>query len=111
MLDLWVSKAMADNLLLTGEVLHQKWKTFADLVGVPADEQLSLSEGWLSRYKSRVGLKQIKCYGEAASALPDTINKEWLRVQTLLKDGGYARRDIFNGDKTGLSYAYVYYIL
>jgi hypothetical protein len=24
MLDLWVSKAMADNVLLTGEVLHQK---------------------------------------------------------------------------------------
>lgn len=111
MLDLWVSKAMADNLLLTGEVLRQKWKTFADLVGVPADEQLSLSEGWLSRYKSRVGLKQIKRYGEAASALPDTVNKERLWVQTLLKDGGYARRDIFNGDETGLSYAYVYYIL
>jgi hypothetical protein len=110
MLDLWVSKAMADNLLLTGEVLRQKWKTFADLVGVPVDEQLSLSEGWLSRYKSRVGLKQIKRYGEAASALPDTVSKERLRVRMLLKDGGYARRDIFNGDKTGLFYVYVHFI-
>jgi hypothetical protein len=45
MIDLWVSMAMADNLLLTGEVLHQKWKKFADLVGVPEDEQLNLSKG------------------------------------------------------------------
>jgi hypothetical protein len=38
MMDLWVLTAMADNLLLTVEVLHQKWKKFADLVGVPEDE-------------------------------------------------------------------------
>ncbi|KAF9228943.1 hypothetical protein BS17DRAFT_805636 [Gyrodon lividus] len=31
MLELWVSKAMADNLLLTGDILRQKWKDFANL--------------------------------------------------------------------------------
>lgn len=51
MLDLWVSKAMADKILLTGEVLRQKWKEFADLAAIPEDEQLCLSEGWLTRYK------------------------------------------------------------
>ena len=35
MLDLWVSKAMADKILLMGEVLCQKWKVFADLACVP----------------------------------------------------------------------------
>lgn len=35
MLDLWLSKAMVDNLLVTGEVLRQKWTTFANLAGVP----------------------------------------------------------------------------
>jgi len=38
MLDLWVSNAMANNVLLTGEVIRQKWKKFADLVGVPENE-------------------------------------------------------------------------
>jgi hypothetical protein len=33
MLDLWVSKAMVDGILLTGEVLCQKWKSFAIVVG------------------------------------------------------------------------------
>ena len=48
MLDLWVSKAMANKLLLTGEVLRQKWRCFANLAGVPEDKWLQLSDGWLS---------------------------------------------------------------
>ena len=51
MLDLWILKAMADNVLIMGEVLRQKWKTFADLCGVPDDERLTLSEGWLTKLK------------------------------------------------------------
>ena len=30
MLDLWVSKVMAHVIILTGEILHQKWRVFAD---------------------------------------------------------------------------------
>ncbi|KAF9221437.1 DDE-domain-containing protein [Gyrodon lividus] len=47
-------------------------ESFADLVGVPDDEHLGLSEGWLSQYKTQNGLKQTKCHGEAASALSET---------------------------------------
>jgi len=60
MLGVWILKAMADNMLLMGEVLHQKWKTFAELIGVPDDECLKLSEGWLNHYKAQNGLKGIK---------------------------------------------------
>ena len=38
MMYLWVSKAMDDGILLTGEVLRQKWQAFADLVGISEDE-------------------------------------------------------------------------
>ncbi|KIK76027.1 hypothetical protein PAXRUDRAFT_171064, partial [Paxillus rubicundulus Ve08.2h10] len=105
MLDLWVSKAMADKLLLTGEVIRQKWKAFADRAGVPTDKCISLSEGWLSRYKVRNGLKQTKCHGEAASASPQTVYKERLCMQGLIKNGGYKLRDVFNADESRLFYA------
>ena len=105
MLDLWVSKAMVDNILLTGEVLRQKWKSFADLAGVPDDERLNLSDGWLSRFKERNGLKGMKRHGKAASAAMDTVEKEQIRVQDLLRKLGYKSRDIFNADETGLFYA------
>lgn len=102
MLDLWVSKAMADGILLTGEVLRQKWRKFADLAGIPEDEWLNLSEGWLGRYtgKARIGLKQMKCHGEAASAAAETVEMERQHMQELLKKRRYQLCDIFNTDKS-----------
>jgi hypothetical protein len=105
MLDLWVSKAMRDKIQLTGEVLRQKWIAFADLAGIPDDERLNLSDGWLTRYKERIGLKEYKRHGEAASADPKTIEAERKRVQQLIEKYGYTLRDIFNMDETGLFYA------
>ncbi|KAG6330324.1 hypothetical protein ID866_8766, partial [Astraeus odoratus] len=48
MIDLWVSQAMDDGILLTREVLCQKWLQFVNLAGVPTNEHLLLSNGWLA---------------------------------------------------------------
>ena len=105
MMDLWVSKAMADGVLLTGEVLRQKWSSFADLDGVPEDERLKLSNGWLARFKQRNGLREMKRYGEAGSAKPETVEYERRRIQDLIREAGYEPRNIYNMDETGLLYA------
>ena len=104
MMDLWVLKAMGDGLLLTGEVLRQKWTQFADLVGVSADDRLELSNGWLEKFKKRNKLKEFKRHGEAASADPHAVDRERTRLRELLKKYGYPLRDIFNMDETGLFY-------
>ncbi len=52
MMDLWVVKAMENGIDLTGEVLRQKWMTFANFAGIPKDECLHLSNGWLARFKA-----------------------------------------------------------
>ncbi len=104
MMDLWVSKAMADNIILTGEVLRQQWTRFADLMGIPMDERLNLSNGWLTRYKERVGLKELKRHGEAASVGIETAEQERQRIRELIKGYGVELQDIFNTDETGLFY-------
>lgn len=106
MIDLWVSKAMNDNLLLTGEVLCQKWTAFANLLGIPEDERLNLSEGWLTSFKKRNRLKEMKRHGEAASSMPETVERERKWIQELIGKWGYELRDIFNMDETGLFYGY-----
>lgn len=106
MMDLWVSKAMNDDILLTGEVLRQKWVAFANLVGIPEDERLKLSDGWLTRFKERNGLKEMKRHGEAASSSAETVEREQKRIQELIKKCGYELQDIFNMDETGLFYGY-----
>ena len=105
MLDLWVSKAIADQVILTGEVLHQKWQKFADLVGIPEDKRLKLSDGWLSWYKTWMGLKAMKCYGEAGSAALTTVVKEQTWIQGIIEAGGYELRDVFNTDEGPFNYA------
>lgn len=105
MLDLWISKAMADNVLITGEVLRQKWKKFADLRGVPEDERLTLSEGWLMKLKLQNGLKGMKRHGEAASVSVQVVETEQECLQEIIAEGGYECCDLFNADKTSLFYA------
>jgi hypothetical protein len=107
MMFLWVSKAMGDGILLTGEVIRQKWNTFADLAGIPKDDRLNLSNGWLDRFKERNGLRQQKRHGEAASASQQTVEQERKRIQKLIKEAGYELCDIYNMDETGLFYGCV----
>ncbi|KAF7347008.1 DDE-domain-containing protein [Mycena venus] len=106
MLELWVEQAMRDKIQLNGEVLRQKWKQFADLCGVPEDERLALSTGWLERTKHRLGLREFKRHGEAASADPIAVEMERERVKKLIEKGGYKARDVYNMDETGLFYGF-----
>ena len=105
MLELWIEMACEDGLILTGELLCQKWRSFADLAEVPPDDRLVLSEGWLTRLKQRKGLKEMKHHGNAASAHLNTVERERQQIQVLIQQSGLAARDIFNMDETGLFYA------
>jgi len=106
MMHLWVLKAMGNGILLTGEVLQQKWNKFADLAGIPEDERLKLSNGWLGCFKGRNGLKEMKRHGEAASSKVQTVEMERERVQDLIRETEYELHNIFNMDETGLFYGY-----
>jgi hypothetical protein len=104
MMELWVSKAMGNGILITGEVLHQKWNVFANLVGVHKEDRLKLSNGWLGSFKERNGLKEMNRHGEAVSANAETMEKEKKRIQELIKKYGNQLQDIFNMDETGYFY-------
>jgi len=109
MMELWVLKAMVKGILLTGEVLRQKWTKFVDLAGVPQDECLNLSDGWLSCFKAWTGLKQYKHHGNVASADLETVKREQKCIQELIDKYGYELQDIFNMDEMALFYAHIPY--
>ena len=106
MMYLWVSKVMGGGILLTGEILRQKWNAFANMVGIPDDDRLKLSNGWLKCFKDRNGLKEMRQHGEAALTRVETVERERKQVQELIGKYGYELRDIFNMDETGLFYGY-----
>jgi hypothetical protein len=102
MMELWIAKAMRDRVHLTGEVIREKWTHFADFAGIPQEERLALSDGWLTALKRRYGLKELKRHGEAASANPIDIKNERRRIQVIIFHEGYPLRNIFNMDETSL---------
>lgn len=105
MLELWVAKAMVDGIRVMGEVLRQKWHKFADLENIPRDERLTLSEGWLTAFKRRCGLKEFRTHGEAGSVDPAEVEIERERIRELIRKYRYRLKDIFNMDETGLFFA------
>ncbi len=112
MLELWVAQALSNGVaVLTGEIIRQKWTRFADMAGIPDDERLALSEGWLTSFKRRCGLKEFKRHGEAGSAKPTDVEAERQRIRNIISEGKYELKDIFNMDETGLFYAYVTYLV
>ena len=104
MMDLWVLGAASNHILLNGEVLRQKWSSFVDLLGIPMDDRLKLSEGWLTCYKARNNLKEFKRHGEAASASLEMAETERRRIQELVATYGVELQDLFNADETGFFY-------
>jgi hypothetical protein len=105
MLELWVTKAMANGVHITGEILRQKWMQFVDLFGVPKDNRLNLSKGWLTSFEKHCRLREFKKHGEAGSASIEDVENERTCMRDLIMKSGYRLKDIFNMDKTGFFYA------
>ncbi|KAA1080729.1 hypothetical protein PGT21_018413 [Puccinia graminis f. sp. tritici] len=59
-LEKWCQQAVSDNIDLNGDVIREKWREFARFYQIPPASWLKLSEGWLSSFKERNGLKGFK---------------------------------------------------
>ncbi|KAH0589879.1 hypothetical protein H2248_000070 [Termitomyces sp. 'cryptogamus'] len=75
---------MSDGIELQSEILRKKWEHFADLVGVPTDERITCSKGWLDCFKKQYGLRSFKYHGEAGSADPQDVDREYAEVERAL---------------------------
>lgn len=112
-LSMWVDR-MEENhsSRLTGDVIKQVAGKFYDKLGVPPDERLSLSNGWLARFKDRQGLSLQVFHGEAASAPDAEIYPERTRVAAVIaaflaENSNRSLDDVWNADETSFFYACV----
>ena len=85
-------------------MVHLNRTQFADLIEVPRDDCLDLSQGWLEKYKKRNGLKVFKQHGEAGAINSYNVDKERGQLRELFREYSYQLWDIFNMDETGLFY-------
>jgi hypothetical protein len=102
LLEEWTQNALASKAIISGDLLCEKWKDFAQLQGIPSEQWLKLSNGWLDSFKSRNNLKMYKKHGEEAQADPKDIAQEVKRLKKLISQ--FPPNDVFNMDETGLFY-------
>ncbi|KAF8594340.1 hypothetical protein BDV93DRAFT_425342, partial [Ceratobasidium sp. AG-I] len=55
-LTLWVFERLRRGIRLTGELICEKARWFSDSFPSPIHRQLAFSNGWLDRFKERLGL-------------------------------------------------------
>ena len=73
-LSMWVCQALEDGITVTGDVIREKWRHFAQMLQIPEDQWPTLSKGWLTKFKERTGLKERKKHGEAGSQSVSTAD-------------------------------------
>jgi Tc5 transposase DNA-binding domain/DDE superfamily endonuclease len=98
---LWVSSVSNRGLTLTGDLLKQKALDFAVALG-EGYENFKASDGWLAKFKKRLGLRQYRIHGESQSAPLEFIPQMRRDLNELLT--AYTPDNIFNADETGLYY-------
>ena len=97
-LNIWVDNALNAQQDITGNILKEKATHFATQFSI---NDFNSSDGWLTGFKNRHGLRQFRKQGESASAPSvEQLENERISLQTLL--GAYSPENIWNGDETGL---------
>ena len=96
----WFVLAREQNILISGEVLKEKAKSFANELQI---EDFKASNGWLDRWKVRYNVTFKTVAGEGKSCTPEmTASWDEATLPTILSS--YKLEDIYNADKFGLFY-------
>lgn len=95
----WFCSARAKNLPVSGKLLQEK----ALLYSVEMNhDDYSASNGWLYRFQKRYNIKCSVLSGEGADVSSEVVEDWEKRLSHMCE--GYALKDIFNADETGLFY-------
>ena len=95
----WFTRARAKNIPVSGRLIQERAVMYASELGI---ERFSGSNGWLEKWQKRHNVRMSVLSGEAADVDPTVVSDWGERLKTICE--GYALKDIFNADETGLFY-------
>ena len=95
----WFTRARAKNIPMTGRLIQECAIMYTSKLGI---NQFSGSNGLLEEWQKCHNVRMVVLSGEAAD-VDSTVVSDWgERLNTICQ--GYALKDIFNADETGLFY-------
>ena len=92
----WYLLATSRNIYPAGPQLCEKAKQIAEQL---TTTEFKASNGWLSRWKTRYNIKQVRICGESGEVSGETVDSWKERLPELLH--GFTSKNIYNIDETG----------
>ena len=96
----WFQQMRSEGATLSGPLVREKAREFHEKMNI--DEPCAFSQGWLSRFKIRHGIRKIDVSGEQKSADKLSADGYAQEFSHLLEEHGLSPDLIFNADETGL---------
>ncbi|KAG0141992.1 hypothetical protein CROQUDRAFT_50955, partial [Cronartium quercuum f. sp. fusiforme G11] len=81
-------------------IIQEKWAHFAHILKIPSSQWIRGSNGWMAKFKAKLGIWTFVQHGEAASVDEKMVTAEWKCLTMLCKS--YHPKDVFNMDERGL---------
>ena len=101
-LRLWVLQCEAKRIAISGALIQEQARRFANKLLIPEEIQPQFSSGWLVKFQQRHGFRSVRFFGESGSADVGAIEENLPKMIEEIEK--YRRCDVFNMDETGLLY-------
>lgn len=96
----WFSLKRSEGAAISGPILIEKGKEFYEKMKLT--EPCTFSEGWLTRFKDRHGIRKLDVSGEQKSADANAADEFRASFATLVSENGLTSEQVYNADETGL---------
>ncbi|BFZ00329.1 hypothetical protein BsWGS_03368 [Bradybaena similaris] len=97
---LWFSEKRSKGMPISGPMLIEKARDFHRRLNI--SEQCNFSDGWLTRFKIRHGIRKLDISGEKKSADEDAADEFVEKFASIVRQNNLTAEQIYNADETGL---------
>ncbi|GBL86281.1 Jerky [Araneus ventricosus] len=101
----WVRQRRSEGVPLSGPLLMEQAKIFDRSMNLTADT--SYKTGWLTKFKIRHGMRQLKICGDRESADAEASEDFANEFLSLIEAEKLSPEQIYNAEETGLFWRYV----
>uniref|UniRef100_K7GAG5 Tigger transposable element-derived protein 1-like n=1 Tax=Pelodiscus sinensis TaxID=13735 RepID=K7GAG5_PELSI len=102
LLSIWLHNLYKHNLYISLPLVQQKTMSLYKEGETCEPGHFNAISGWFYRFQKRYGFKNVQVLGEAVRADKDVTEAFPKMLKTIIKEGGYNLRQVFNSDEMGL---------
>lgn len=100
----WFRLQRNNGVPISGPILQEKALSFFEKLKEDGEPSFTASNGWLNRWKTRYGIKQLSICGEKLSADSDNVSDFKVKFHDFIEKEGLSGDQIYNCDETGLNF-------